>query len=30
MVGGRDLAGRVRRLYIPLAVFVVLMLFPFY
>jgi multiple sugar transport system permease protein len=30
MVGGHDLAGRVRRLYIPLAVFVVLMLFPFY
>jgi multiple sugar transport system permease protein len=30
MVGGRDLGERVRRLYIPLAVFVVLMLFPFY
>jgi multiple sugar transport system permease protein len=30
MVGGRDFAGRMRRLYLPLAVFVVLMLFPFY
>jgi multiple sugar transport system permease protein len=30
MVGGRDLVSRLRRLYIPLAVFVVLMLFPFY
>jgi multiple sugar transport system permease protein len=30
MVGGRDFRGRVRRLYLPLAVFVVLMLFPFY
>ncbi|HXD99983.1 MAG TPA: carbohydrate ABC transporter permease [Candidatus Acidoferrum sp.] len=30
MVGGRDFPGRLRRLYLPLAVFVVLMLFPFY
>jgi multiple sugar transport system permease protein len=30
MVGGRDFAGRLRRLYLPLAVFVVVMLFPFY
>src|SRR6266511_3524657 len=30
MVGGRDLTTRIRRLYLPLAVFVVLMLFPFY
>ena len=30
MVGGSDLATRVRRLYLPLAVFIVLMLFPFY
>src|SRR6185503_12171318 len=30
MVGGRDFPGRLRRLYVPLAVFVVLMLFPFY
>ena len=30
MVGGRDFLGRLRRLYLPLAVFVVLMLFPFY
>jgi multiple sugar transport system permease protein len=30
MVGGRDFGGRLRRLYLPLAGFVVLMLFPFY
>jgi multiple sugar transport system permease protein len=30
MVGGRDFATRLRRLYLPLAGFVVLMLFPFY
>jgi len=30
MVGGRDFVGRLRRLYLPLAGFVVLMLFPFY
>ena len=30
MVGGRDLAARIWRLYLPLAVFIVLMLFPFY
>jgi multiple sugar transport system permease protein len=30
MVGGRDFLSRLRRLYIPLAVFVVLGLFPFY
>jgi multiple sugar transport system permease protein len=30
MVGGRDFLARARRLYIPLAVFVVLGLFPFY
>jgi multiple sugar transport system permease protein len=30
MVGGRDFLGRLRRLYVPLAVFIVLMLFPFY
>jgi multiple sugar transport system permease protein len=30
MVGGRDFAGRLRRLYLPLAAFVVVMLFPFY
>jgi multiple sugar transport system permease protein len=30
MVGGRDFLGRLRRLYLPLSVFVVLMLFPFY
>jgi len=30
MVGGRDFLSRARRLYIPLAVFVVLGLFPFY
>ncbi len=30
MVGGRDFAARLRRLYLPLAAFVVLMLFPFY
>jgi multiple sugar transport system permease protein len=30
MVGGRDFWGRLRRLYVPLAVFIVLMLFPFY
>jgi multiple sugar transport system permease protein len=30
MVGGRDLATRIRRLYLPLAVLIVLMLFPFY
>jgi multiple sugar transport system permease protein len=30
MVGGHDLATRFRRLYLPLAAFLVLMLFPFY
>jgi multiple sugar transport system permease protein len=30
MVGGREFGVRLRRLYLPLAVFVVLMLFPFY
>jgi multiple sugar transport system permease protein len=30
VVGGRDFWARLRRLYVPLAVFVVLMLFPFY
>jgi len=30
MVGGREFGARLRRLYLPLAVFVVLMLFPFY
>jgi len=30
MVTGRDFFGRLRRLYLPLAVFLVLMLFPFY
>jgi multiple sugar transport system permease protein len=30
MVGGRDALSRVRRLYLPLAFFVVVMLFPFY
>ena len=30
MVGGRDLLTRMRRLYLPLAVLSVLMLFPFY
>jgi len=30
MVGGRDIVTRLRRLYLPLAVFIVLMLFPFY
>jgi len=30
MVGGRDLLSRTRRLYLPLAAFIVLMLFPFY
>jgi multiple sugar transport system permease protein len=30
MVGGRDFMGRVQRLYIPLIVFIVLGLFPFY
>src|SRR5689334_14824022 len=30
MVGGRDFFSRLRRLYIPLAFFVVAMLFPFY
>jgi multiple sugar transport system permease protein len=30
VVGGRDFWGRLRRLYVPLAIFVVLMLFPFY
>jgi multiple sugar transport system permease protein len=30
MVGGRDFIDRLRRLYLPLALFVVLMLFPFY
>jgi multiple sugar transport system permease protein len=30
MVGGRDFRGRVQRLYIPLLVFIVLGLFPFY
>src|SRR6267142_2704832 len=30
MVGGRDFLSRLRRLYLPLAAFVVLGLFPFY
>ena len=30
MVGGRDLVGRTVRLYVPLAVFLVALLFPFY
>src|SRR6266403_622969 len=30
MVGGRGLGGRMLRLYVPLAVFIVGMLFPFY
>jgi multiple sugar transport system permease protein len=30
MVGGRDFTSRLRRLYLPLAFFVVAMLFPFY
>ena len=30
MVGGRDLGGRIIRLYLPLAFFLVAMLFPFY
>ena len=30
MVGGRRLAGRTLRLYLPLGFFLVLMLFPFY
>src|SRR5919106_548462 len=30
MVGGRDFIDRLRRLYLPLALFVVVMLFPFY
>jgi multiple sugar transport system permease protein len=30
MVGGRDFVTRLRRLYLPLAGFVILMLFPFY
>ena len=30
MVGGKHLAGRVLRLYVPLAFFLVAMLFPFY
>src|SRR5262245_60616506 len=30
MVGGGDFLSRLRRLYLPLAVFVVAMLFPFY
>src|SRR5947208_5742346 len=30
MVTGRDFFGRLRRLYLSLAVFLVLMLFPFY
>jgi len=30
MVGGRDLATRLRQLYLPLAIVLVLMLFPFY
>ena len=30
MVGGRDFVSRLRRLYLPLAFFVVAMLFPFY
>jgi multiple sugar transport system permease protein len=30
MVGGGEFGARLRRLYLPLAVFVVLMLFPFY
>jgi multiple sugar transport system permease protein len=30
MVGGRRLSGRIVRLYLPLAIFLILMLFPFY
>src|SRR5437588_12187823 len=30
MVGGRDFLSKVRRLYLPLLAFLVLMLFPFY
>ncbi len=30
IIGGRDVLSRARRLYLPLAAFVVLMLFPFY
>src|SRR5207237_6759830 len=30
MVGGRDVLSRTRRLYLPLALFIVGMLFPFY
>ena len=30
MVGGRDFLSRLRRLYLPLAVCLVAMLFPFY
>src|SRR5438552_17158961 len=30
MVGGRDFLSRLRRLYLPLAAFIVLGLFPFY
>jgi multiple sugar transport system permease protein len=30
VVGGRDFATRLRKLYLPLAAFLVLMLFPFY
>jgi multiple sugar transport system permease protein len=30
MVGGRELGGRILRLYLPLAFFVVALLFPFY
>ena len=30
MVGGRELGGRILRLYLPLAFFLVAMLFPFY
>ena len=30
IIGGRTLGGRLLRLYIPLALFVVGMLFPFY
>jgi multiple sugar transport system permease protein len=30
MVGGRRLGGRILRLYLPLSIFLILMLFPFY
>jgi len=30
IIGGRDFLGRLRRLYLPLVVFLVMMLFPFY